>query len=514
LEKIEGKIKVENMKKIDIVKMLKSRNYDPDPVNRWKQQISRDMAYEGDDLNVPTEEDTNPDDKKDYDYLLSMPIWNLTMEKKDNILKDQKAKGDELKLLKSKTPNMLWLEDLNQFLIELTKYEEKEKEDESASQFKAYKASITQKGADGKKKAATYNAKTTKLEYLPSPDGEFIEPVVDSALIKEAQKNKDVVKREPEVKTELSLIDVITLNTEEARKLTDQQVAEFAANLSKPKKKSPIKKEKVVKEKAEKPTKIKTEKDEEDKASKKSSNKKSENTLKNYFNKKSKTSDDESDNSVIASEPEIDDSFAVEKRIISRARKEVKYATSDNELNNSSKENSSDEEEVSKKRSKSKKMIDDTFDDEDIEEIDLSDEETFKASKPKKSKKEESEKNSEVKPAKSIFKSKENIKPEKTIKEDKPALKKQNSKASVKQTETKPKKAPAVKNKKTIETSDEEVQVLTDSDDSDYEQSKPKTKRKLMDKPEPFDLFKKVATAANKKKAKNVIDSDDDLYAS
>jgi len=155
VEKIEGKIKVENLKKADICKMLKSRNYDPDPVVRWKKMIERDMAYEGDDLHAPgeggEEEGGEGEERKEYDYLLGMPIWNLTMEKKEKILKEQKEKGDELKALQAKTPSQLWLDDLDEFLGELNRVEAKEKEEESVSQLKAFKAGLASKDA-GKKK--------------------------------------------------------------------------------------------------------------------------------------------------------------------------------------------------------------------------------------------------------------------------------------------------------------------------------------------------------------------------
>lgn len=151
MEKIEGKIKVENMKKKDVCKLLKSRNYDPDPVVAWKKKIARDMPYDGDDLLAGAEnsgeaaEGEDADDRKEYDYLLGMPIWNLTTEKKDKILAEQKEKGNELAALKAKTPSQLWLDDLEEFLGELGKFEAKERDEESASQLKAYKASLAAK---------------------------------------------------------------------------------------------------------------------------------------------------------------------------------------------------------------------------------------------------------------------------------------------------------------------------------------------------------------------------------
>lgn len=139
MEKIENKIRIENVKKADIVKMLRERKYDPDPITRWKKKIARERGYD-EDLGAQVaagdeeeEEAPGAESKREFDYLLSMPIWNLTTEKKDEILKQQKTKGDELARLKAKTADQLWLDDLDQFLTELDKFEAKEKEDENVA---------------------------------------------------------------------------------------------------------------------------------------------------------------------------------------------------------------------------------------------------------------------------------------------------------------------------------------------------------------------------------------------
>ena len=82
-----------------------------------------------------------------------MPIWNLTTEKKDKILAEQKEKGNELAALKAKSPSQLWLDDLDEFLGELGKFEAKERDEESVSQLKAFKAGVASKEKDGKKRA-------------------------------------------------------------------------------------------------------------------------------------------------------------------------------------------------------------------------------------------------------------------------------------------------------------------------------------------------------------------------
>ena len=77
---------------------------------------------------------------------------------------------------------------------------------------------------------------------MPAPDGEVVEPIVDAAMLKEAEKNTELarIKRElgdaaePVVKKELSIVDVITLDSEEARHMNDAEIADFALSLGKP----------------------------------------------------------------------------------------------------------------------------------------------------------------------------------------------------------------------------------------------------------------------------------------
>ena len=52
----------------------------------------------------------------DFNYLLNMPMWFLTKEKKEEMLKNRDAKAEELYQLKKKTPSDLWRIDLNSFL--------------------------------------------------------------------------------------------------------------------------------------------------------------------------------------------------------------------------------------------------------------------------------------------------------------------------------------------------------------------------------------------------------------
>ena len=61
---------------------------------------------------------SNIEKKEDsYDYLLRMPLYSLTKEKLDDLLKNIKSKKDELDGISSKTEKELWLEDLDSLKI-------------------------------------------------------------------------------------------------------------------------------------------------------------------------------------------------------------------------------------------------------------------------------------------------------------------------------------------------------------------------------------------------------------
>jgi DNA topoisomerase-2 len=125
VEKIEGKIKIENLKKKDLINLLIKNNFDSDPIRKWKNSvIERNKALMIETESSVTSEDDS-DEKNDFDYLISMPLWNLTNEKKDNILERQKEKQVELNNVSSKTIKQLWIDDLDEFIHEYDSLEKK-----------------------------------------------------------------------------------------------------------------------------------------------------------------------------------------------------------------------------------------------------------------------------------------------------------------------------------------------------------------------------------------------------
>jgi DNA topoisomerase-2 len=106
-EIIQGKLKISNRKRADIIQELSKSGF-----STFGKGV--DDGYSTDEDNVST---------KGYDYLLSMPLWNLTMEKVQQLQQARDGKRQELDALLEKSAVDLWQEDLSKFLEEWSKFE-------------------------------------------------------------------------------------------------------------------------------------------------------------------------------------------------------------------------------------------------------------------------------------------------------------------------------------------------------------------------------------------------------
>jgi len=68
---------------------------------------------------------SNKIDTTYYDYLINMSLRNLTKERRDEILKEQKEKHEKLDALQKKSPEDLYEDDLRHFEAEYHKAIEK-----------------------------------------------------------------------------------------------------------------------------------------------------------------------------------------------------------------------------------------------------------------------------------------------------------------------------------------------------------------------------------------------------
>ncbi|KAK4218579.1 DNA topoisomerase 2 [Rhypophila decipiens] len=113
-EIIDGKFVVSKKKKAVLVDELRAKKYEPFPPqvdHKKNKSTDEELAKEN-------EEEEELGSARDYDYLLSMPLWSLTLERLEklkNQIAAKKAEHDELDLLSEKD---LWCKDLDAFVEE------------------------------------------------------------------------------------------------------------------------------------------------------------------------------------------------------------------------------------------------------------------------------------------------------------------------------------------------------------------------------------------------------------
>ena len=119
LDIIENRLKINNTKKSIIEEFLEKNDY---PKKSLKNVEQKKVS----DNNDNNDNDNNSKDtikvKSNYDYLIKMPIWNLTYEKKEELLKELNNKKDMLSSIEKKKIEELWLDDLTSFEKEYDKY--------------------------------------------------------------------------------------------------------------------------------------------------------------------------------------------------------------------------------------------------------------------------------------------------------------------------------------------------------------------------------------------------------
>ncbi|XP_078277082.1 DNA topoisomerase 2-beta isoform X2 [Rhinoraja longicauda] len=185
IEKIQGKITIENKSKKDLYQMLIQRGYESDPIKAWKDAQEKTAAEEELlELDDGTSSVSGAGSGPDFNYILNMSLWCLTKEKVDELLKHRDSKGKDLDDLKRKSAPDLWKDDLAAFVEELDRVEAQERED-------ALSGFVTKavKGKVGKPKMKRVQLEET----LPSIHGRRIEPVITLAM--KADGTKKLLKK-------------------------------------------------------------------------------------------------------------------------------------------------------------------------------------------------------------------------------------------------------------------------------------------------------------------------------
>merc|ERR1719195_1615334 len=135
-----------------------------------------DAILEGRSVDEPESKDDGAE-KSDYDYLLNMNLWSLTLEKVEEIKKLRDQKIEELKELVKTTIGTMWDRDLEALLKCLDEIDQVEAEEAEAAANAA--------GDRRKRKATRATAAPAPPKRRPGPkraDGEG--GATDKALLK------------------------------------------------------------------------------------------------------------------------------------------------------------------------------------------------------------------------------------------------------------------------------------------------------------------------------------------
>ncbi|RWS31537.1 DNA topoisomerase 2-beta-like protein [Leptotrombidium deliense] len=192
LEKIEGKLKIENVKKAEFVRVLIDRQYDSDPVKAWQKKNSfsdEETAQTNEDENESNSDSEDKNNDYDYDYLLDMKMRSMLREKVIQLNKLRDEKKEELEKLRRTTPASLWESDLQAFLEELDKVEADETD--RSKVFNVGGAKVGKGKGKGKK---------ASIDTQPSLYGRLVEPSIDFEQYKKKEAGDGTRKRSRKVK--------------------------------------------------------------------------------------------------------------------------------------------------------------------------------------------------------------------------------------------------------------------------------------------------------------------------
>ena len=110
LDVIKDNVKIRNIPKAEVIKQLEILTY-PKMVNNILTNLDKMTEKQRNDSNYGT-----------YDFLIGMPIYNLTKEKVDDLLKEKENVETILNIIKNKTDKLLWEDDLKLFESEYKKH--------------------------------------------------------------------------------------------------------------------------------------------------------------------------------------------------------------------------------------------------------------------------------------------------------------------------------------------------------------------------------------------------------
>lgn len=117
---VKGEIILSNRKRAELFQDFKARGFTPFSKNpKFIEPVVAGSGTLEDDQSNEQEEVIKGVRGGDYEYLLSLPIGSLTLEKVQALCRDRDKLEADMEELKRATPKSLWIRDLDAFLTQL-----------------------------------------------------------------------------------------------------------------------------------------------------------------------------------------------------------------------------------------------------------------------------------------------------------------------------------------------------------------------------------------------------------
>jgi DNA topoisomerase-2 len=173
LEVVSGSLKLGNRKRADVDAELESRGYDRLPTSAKFKPAS----VSDDDTTADTAADTAGDNdngkldaKVSYEYLLSMPLGSLTLERVEALRKEASEAAAAVERLEATSEADMWRTDLDAFLQAYDEMEEEDARHEAVLASQRARAIDAERKRHAKNKGKKGNAKNGKGKKIKSRD--------------------------------------------------------------------------------------------------------------------------------------------------------------------------------------------------------------------------------------------------------------------------------------------------------------------------------------------------------
>jgi len=123
---VQGQLELRKRKKVDLLEELQKKGF--------KKMSELDAILEGRDVDDEPDSGNADAEKSDYDYLLNMNLWSLTLEKVEEIKKLRDQKIEELQVLIKTTIETMWDRDLEALLKGLDEIDQQDAEEAEAAE--------------------------------------------------------------------------------------------------------------------------------------------------------------------------------------------------------------------------------------------------------------------------------------------------------------------------------------------------------------------------------------------